>query len=201
MIIENELDVTIEELVNFALQGYGDIIKDHDKARADAVAFLEGRYRAKYEDQGVAVDVIQAVQALSPKSPLDFDKRVTAVNHFRTLPEAAALAAANKRVANILAKETTPEGAVVEANLVEAAEKALYAELQTLTPVVQPLLAARNYTEALSKLAALRAPIDAFFEGVMVMADDAELKANRLRLLAQLRDLFTAIADVSVLQG
>ena len=145
--------------------------------------------------------MIQAVQALAPKSPLDFDKRVTAVNHFRTLPEAAALAAANKRVANILAKEATPEGAVVEANLVEAAEKALYAELQALTPVVQPLLAARNYTEALSKLAALRAPIDAFFEGVMVMADDAELKANRLRLLAQLRDLFTAIADVSVLQG
>ncbi|PRD28663.1 UNVERIFIED_CONTAM: glyS [Trichonephila clavipes] len=201
LIIENELDVTIEELVNFALQGYGDVVKDHDKTRADAVAFLEGRYRAKYEDQGVSVDVIQAVQALAPKSPLDFDKRVTAVNHFRTLPEAAALAAANKRVANILAKEATPEGAVVEANLVEAAEKALYAELQALTPVVQPLLAARNYTEALSKLAALRAPIDAFFEGVMVMADDAELKANRLRLLAQLRDLFTAIADVSVLQG
>ena len=117
------------------------------------------------------------------------------------MPEAAALAAANKRVANILAKEATPEGAVVEANLVESAEKALYAELQAITPVVQPLLAARNYTEALSKLAALRAPIDAFFEGVMVMADDAELKANRLRLLAQLRDLFTAIADVSVLQG
>jgi glycyl-tRNA synthetase beta chain len=77
--------------------------------------------------------VIQAVQALAPKSPLDFDKRVTAVNHFRTLPEAAALAAANKRVANILAKEATPEGAVVEANLVEDAEKALYAEFQAYT--------------------------------------------------------------------
>ncbi|WP_342063584.1 glycine--tRNA ligase subunit beta [Acinetobacter pittii] len=201
LIIENELDVTIEELVNLALQGYGDIVKDHDKTRADAVAFLEGRYRAKYEDQGVAVDVLQAVQALAPKSPLDFDKRVNAVNHFRTLPEAAALAAANKRVANILAKEATPEGSVVEANLVEAAEKALFAELQAVTPVVEPLLAAKDYTAALSKLAALRAPIDAFFDGVMVMADDADLKANRLRLLAQLRNLFTAVADVSVLQG
>lgn len=109
--------------MNLALQGYGDIVKDHDKTRADAVAFLEGRYRAKYEDQGVAVDVLQAVQALAPKSPLDFDKRVNAVNHFRTLPEAAALAAANKRVANILAKEAAPEGSVVEANLVEDAEK------------------------------------------------------------------------------
>lgn len=201
LIIENELDVTIEELVNLALQGYGDIVKDHDKTRADAVAFLEGRYRAKYEDQGVAVDVLQAVQALAPKSPLDFDKRVNAVNHFRTLPEAAALAAANKRVANILAKEATPEGSVVEANLVEATEKALFAELQAVTPVVEPLLAAKDYTAALSKLAALRAPIDAFFDGVMVMADDADLKANRLRLLAQLRNLFTAVADVSVLQG
>lgn len=129
--------------MNLALQGYGDIVKDHDKTRADAVAFLEGRYRAKYEDQGVAVDVLQAVQALAPKSPLDFDKRVNAVNHFRTLPEAAALAAANKRVANILAKEATPEGSVVEANLVEAAEKALFAELQAVTPVVEPLLAAK----------------------------------------------------------
>jgi len=201
LIIENELDVTIEELVNLALQGYGDIVKDHDKTRADAVAFLEGRYRAKYEDQGVAVDVLQAVQALAPKSPLDFDKRVNAVNHFRALPEAAALAAANKRVANILAKEAAPEGSVVEANLVEDAEKALFAELQAVTPVVEPLLAAKDYTAALSKLAALRAPIDAFFDGVMVMADDADLKANRLRLLAQLRNLFTAIADVSVLQG
>lgn len=200
LVTENNLDVSIEELIKLALAAYGDVLKDHDKTLADAVAFLEGRYRAKYEDQGVAVDVIQAVQALSPKSPLDFDKRVNAVNHFRNLPEAAALAAANKRVANILAKEATPEGAVVEVNLVEAAEKALFAELQAITPVVEPLLAAKDYTEALSKLAALRAPIDAFFDGVMVMAEDAELKANRLRLLAQLRGLFTSVADISVLQ-
>ncbi len=201
LIIENELDITIEELVNFTLDGYGDVIKDHDKTRADAVAFLEGRYRAKYEDQGVDVDVIQAVQALSPKSPLDFDKRVNAVNHFRTLDAAAALAAANKRVANILAKEATPEGDVDESRLVEAAEKALYQTLQQLTTEVQPLLDSRNYTEALSRLAALRVPIDTFFDNVMVMAEDAELKANRLRLLAQLRAVFLSVADVSVLQG
>jgi len=200
LVTENNLDVSIEELIKLALAAYGDVLKDHDKTLADAVAFLEGRYRAKYEDQGVAVDVIQAVQALSPKSPLDFDKRVTAVNHFRSLPEAAALAAANKRVANILAKEAAPTGEIVESKLVEDAEKALYAEIQAILPVVQPLLAAKDYTAALSKLAALRAPIDAFFEGVMVMADDTELKANRLRLLAQLRDLFTSVADISVLQ-
>lgn len=200
LVTENELDVSIEDLIKFALAAYGDVLKDHDKTLADAVAFLEGRYRAKYEDQGVAVDVIQAVQALSPKSPLDFDKRVNAVNHFRALPEAAALAAANKRVANILAKEAAPAGEVVEANLVEDAEKALFAELAKITPVVEPLFAAKDYTAALSALAALRAPVDAFFDGVMVMADDAELKANRLRMLAQLRELFTKVADISVLQ-
>lgn len=200
LIIENNLDVTIEALVNSALHAYGALITDPNKTRSDAVAFLEGRYRAKYEDQGVQVDVIQAVQAMSPASPLDFDKRVNAVNHFRNLPEAAALAAANKRVANILAKEAAPEGSVVEANLVEDAEKALFAELAKITPVVEPLFAAKDYTAALSALAALRVPVDAFFDGVMVMADDAELKANRLRMLAQLRDLFTKIADISVLQ-
>jgi glycyl-tRNA synthetase beta chain len=199
-VTENNLDVSIEELIKLALATYGDVLKDHDKTLADAVAFLEGRYRAKYEDQGVAVDVIQAVQALSPKSPLDFDKRVNAVNHFRDLPEAAALAAANKRVANILAKEAAPEGAVIEANLVEDAEKALFAELAKVTPVIEPLFAAKDYTAALSALAALRAPVDAFFDGVMVMAEDADLKANRLRMLAQLRDLFTKVADISVLQ-
>ncbi len=200
LIIENNLNVTIEALVNSALHAYGALITDPNKTRSDAVAFLEGRYRAKYEDQGVQVDVIQAVQAMSPASPLDFDKRVNAVNHFRNLPEAAALAAANKRVANILAKEAAPEGSVVEANLVEDAEKALFAELAKITPVVEPLFAAKDYTAALSALAALRVPVDAFFDGVMVMADDAELKANRLRMLAQLRDLFTKIADISVLQ-
>ncbi|KAA8733179.1 glycine--tRNA ligase subunit beta [Acinetobacter qingfengensis] len=200
LIIENKLDISIEALVNLTLAGYGDVVKDHDKTRNDAVTFLEGRYRAKYEDQGVDVDVIQAVQALSPKSPLDFDQRVNAVNYFRTLPEAAALAAANKRVANILAKEAVVEGDVIESQLLENAEKALYQQLQIITPQVQPLLSTRNYTEALSKLAALRAPIDAFFENVMVMVDDTELKANRLRLLAQLRALFLSVADISVLQ-
>lgn len=200
LVIENNLDISIEQLVDFALDAYAAVIPDHAKTRQDAANFLEGRYRAKYEDQGVDVDVIQAVQALSPKSPLDFDKRVNAVNHFRNLAEAAALSAANKRVANILAKETAAQGEVVEANLVEDAEKALYAELQAIGPIVQPLLANKDYTTALSKLAALRAPIDAFFDSVMVMAEDPALKANRLSILSQIRSLFTSIADISVLQ-
>lgn len=200
LVTENNLEITIEELVNLSLSVYGGVIKDHAKTLNDAVSFLEGRYRSKYEDQGVDVDVILAVQALAPKSPLDFDKRVNAVNHFRNLPEAAALAAANKRVANILAKEKSPEGEINEAKLVETPELDLHKRLKELTPRVESLLAAKSYTEALSQLASLRSSIDAFFEGVMVMAEDAELKANRLRLLSKLRSLFMRVADISVLQ-
>ncbi len=119
------LDVSIEDLIKLALAAYGDVLKDHDKTLADAVAFLEGRYRAKYEDQGVAVDVIQAVQALSPKSPLDFDKRVNAVNHFRACLKLLHWLLQTNVLRTFLAKEAAPEGAVVEANLVEDAEKAL----------------------------------------------------------------------------
>ncbi len=201
LLIEKELDLPLVELTKIASENYHGKLREPVKAQHEALNFIEARYRAMYEDQGVAIDVIQSVQALSPKSPLDFDHRVKAVNHFKTLPEAQALAAANKRVANILAKEGQIVGDVDTSLLVEDAEKALFAALQNVTPVVQPLLEAHNYTDALSQLASLREPIDAFFDNVMVMAEDPKLKANRLRLLAQLRGLFTAIADVSMLQG
>lgn len=205
LLIEKQIAIPLTALVGMAVKGYGNKIKDGMKTLTDASEFLQGRYRAMYEDQGVAVDTILAVQALSPDSPLDFDRRIRAVEHFRRLPEAAALAAANKRVANILAKEADQASiaaSTVDAGLlVEAAERALFAQLEELEPVVQPLLAARDYTPALSKLAALRESVDQFFDQVMVNADDAALKLNRLRLLARLRGLFMSVADVSVLQG
>jgi glycyl-tRNA synthetase beta chain len=205
LLIEKQIALPLTALVGMAVKGYGNKIKDGMKTLTDASEFLQGRYRAMYEDQGIAVDTILAVQALSPDSPLDFDRRIRAVEHFRRLPEAAALAAANKRVANILAKEADQASiaaSTVDAGLlVEAAERALFAQLEALEPVVQPLLAARDYTPALSKLAALRESVDQFFDQVMVNADDAALKLNRLRLLARLRGLFMSVADVSVLQG
>jgi len=205
LLIEKQIALPLTALVGMAVKGYGNKIKDGMKTLTDASEFLQGRYRAMYEDQGIAIDTILAVQALSPDSPLDFDRRIRAVEHFRRLPEAAALAAANKRVANILAKEADQASiaaSTVDAGLlVEAAEQALFAQLEALEPVVQPLLAARDYTPALSKLAALRESVDQFFDQVMVNADDAALKLNRLRLLARLRGLFMSVADVSVLQG
>lgn len=199
LMIENQITLSLGELIQLAAQGYGDKLKDIHKAQSDSLQFVQGRYRAMYEDQGLSIDVIQAVQALNPASPLDFDSRVKAVSHFKTLPEAQALAAANKRVANILAKESNVSGDVDQSLFAEQAEKDLYQALQAITPVVTPLLQARHYTPALTELAALRAPIDAFFENVMVMADDVAIKQNRLRLLAQLRALFISVADISVL--
>ncbi|RYY78190.1 MAG: glycine--tRNA ligase subunit beta [Moraxellaceae bacterium] len=200
LLIENKLSLSLSQLVELAAQGYGDKLNDMAKAQADALQFVEGRYRAMYEDQGVSVDVIQAVQGLNPASPLDFDDRIKAVSHFKTLPEAQALAAANKRVANILAKEGNVTGDVDARLLNEQAEQDLYQALQAISPVVTPLLQSHDYTPALTELAKLRTPIDAFFDNVMVMADDAAVKQNRLRLLAQLRALFISVADVSVLQ-
>ncbi len=213
LIIENKLDFDLTEILTLAYQlvvaaisKTGNTVLTQMTADnsmpqkvQDVLDFLDGRYRAMYEDQGLSIDVIQAVQALDPASPLDFDSRVKAVSHFKTLPEAQALAAANKRVANILAKESNVSGDVDQSLFAEQAEKDLYQALQAITPVVTPLLQARDYTPALTELAALRAPIDAFFENVMVMADDAAIKQNRLRLLAQLRALFTSVADISVL--
>ncbi|GAC1373455.1 MAG: glycine--tRNA ligase subunit beta [Aquirhabdus sp.] len=201
ILIEKRLNLSLMDLVEHAVTNYGNKIENPAKTLTDVNTFLQSRYRSMYEDQGMPVDVILAVQALNPVSPLDFDQRIRAVQYFRALPEATALAAANKRVANILAKETVSVGAVDAALLVEPAEKALYETLETLEPQVHPLLAKSDYTPALSQLAALRAPIDAFFESVMVNADDAALRLNRLRLLTRLRALFLSVADVSLLQG
>jgi len=201
ILIEKRLTLSLVDLVERAVQNFGTKIENPAKAIADSLEFLESRYRAMYEDQGMPVDVILAVQALKPVSPLDFDQRIRAVQHFRALPEATALAAANKRVANILAKETVALGAIDASLLTEAAEKSLYETLEKLEPSVHPLLAQSDYTPALSALAALRTPIDAFFESVMVNAEDPALRLNRLRLLTRLRALFLSVADVSLLQS
>ncbi|MFB2539720.1 MULTISPECIES: glycine--tRNA ligase subunit beta [unclassified Acinetobacter] len=201
LIIENQLDVTLDSLIDNAIQAYGDVLKNPSQAKADAVAFLEGRYRAKYEDQGVAVDVIQAVQALAPKSPLDFDQRIHAVQAFRQLPQAATLSASNKRVANILAKV---DGAIADsANadlLQEDAEKALFTAVEQAKATVQPLQAKADYQGVLTALADLATPLTNFFDHVMVNADDEQLKNNRLALLQQVRNLFMIVADISILQ-
>ncbi len=200
IIIEKELTLDITVLSQQAVNAYGSKLSNANTVN-EVFEFLLGRYRAMYEEQNIGVDVIQAVQTLKPTQPLDFDRRIKAVANFRNLAEAEALAAANKRVANILSKDgVTVTGAVDNSLLSEAAEQTLAAQVAKLQAELTPLFAAGDYTPALTALAALRAPIDSFFDTVMVNADDLAIRQNRLNLLASLRALFLAVADISQLQ-
>ncbi|MDF3934435.1 glycine--tRNA ligase subunit beta [Pseudomonas citronellolis] len=199
ILIEKQLDLDLGEAIAFAVGQYGDKVKAEGLA-AQVQDFIFDRLRARYEDEGVDVAVYQAVRALNPSAPLDFDQRVQAVQAFRQLPEAEALAAANKRVSNLLAKAEGEVPASVDAGLLgEAAEKALGAAVASAEGEVAPLAQARDYRTALARLAALRAPVDAFFEEVLVNADDSAVRANRYALLAKLRGLFLGVADISLL--
>ncbi|MCC6074537.1 glycine--tRNA ligase subunit beta [Pseudomonas sp. GCM10022188] len=199
ILIEKQLDLDLVQAVAFAIEQYGDKVKAEGLA-AQVLDFVFDRLRARYEDEGVEVAVYQAVRALAPSAPLDFDQRVQAVQAFRQLAEAAALAAANKRVSNLLAKaEGEVPAQVASALLVEPAEQTLALAISQAAEAVAPLAGARNYRAVLERLAALRAPVDAFFEEVLVNADDAAVRANRYALLAQLRGLFLGVADISLL--
>ncbi|NLY13964.1 MAG: glycine--tRNA ligase subunit beta [Gammaproteobacteria bacterium] len=199
ILIEKQLDVDVSELVAMAIAQYGD--KVNSAGLAEQVQdFIFDRLRARYEDAGVSVAVYQAVRAVQPMSPLDFEQRVQAVQNFRALPEAQALAAANKRVSNLLGKNAAERAATVQAHYFDSpAEFALYAALQQALQAVTPLAANRQYTEALTRLASLHEPVDAFFTAVMVNVEDENIRANRLALLAQLRGLFLGVADISML--
>ena len=151
---------------------------------------------------GVTAEMFDAVLATRPASPLDFDARLRALGEFLRLPDAASLASANKRIANILRKATEPVGDHVdEALLLDPAERVLGEQVAAMAKQVEPKFAAREYTSALRQLAALRKATDDFFDSVMVMADDARLRRNRLALLKRMQGLFMHVADLSRLPG
>ena len=199
IIVEKNLPLDLEDLVKKSAALFGDKLTNKNVV-ADVVDFMLGRFRAWYQDEGIAVDVIQAVLARRPTRPADFDARVRAVSHFRTLDSAEALAAANKRVSNILAKADVTIGEINLTACVEPAEKALAEAVLALRTEVQPLIAQGDYTAVLDKLASLRAPVDSFFDNVMVNAEDPALRQNRLAILNTLQGLFLQVADISVLQ-
>ncbi|UCJ17622.1 glycine--tRNA ligase subunit beta [Pseudomonas sp. MM211] len=199
ILIEKGLDLDLGATVDFAVRQYGGKIKAQGLA-PQVLDFIFDRLRARYEDEGVDVSVYQAVRAVNPLSPLDFDQRVQAVQAFRQLPEAEALAAANKRVSNLLGKADGLIATSIEAHYFDTpAEFTLNAAIQQADNAVQPLAQARQYREALAQLASLRKPVDAFFEAVLVNAEDPKVRANRYALLARLRGLFLGVADISVL--
>jgi len=199
IIVEKNLPLDLEDLVKKSAALFGDKLTNQNVV-ADVVDFMLGRFRAWYQDEGIAVDVIQAVLARRPTRPADFDARVRAVSHFRTLDSAEALAAANKRVSNILAKADAAIGEINLTACVEPAEKALAEAVLALRTEVQPLITKGDYTAVLDKLANLRAPVDSFFDNVMVNAEDPALRQNRLAILNTLQGLFLQVADISVLQ-
>ena len=199
IIVEKNLPIDLEDLVKKSAALFGDKLTNQNVV-SDVVDFMLGRFRAWYQDEGIAVDVIQSVLARRPTRPADFDARVRAVSHFRTLDSAEALAAANKRVSNILAKADAAIGEINLTACVEPAEKALAEAVLALRTEVQPLIAQGDYTAVLDKLANLRAPVDSFFDNVMVNAEDPALRQNRLAILNTLQGLFLQVADISVLQ-
>ncbi|QLK59287.1 glycine--tRNA ligase subunit beta [Enterobacteriaceae bacterium Kacie_13] len=200
IIVEKNLTLDLQTLTEEAVRLYGDKLTN-TKVVDEVVDFMLGRFRAWYQEEGHAVDTIQAVLARRPTKPADFDARVKAVSYFRTLDEAATLAAANKRVSNILAKSTDVLLDHVHASVLkEPAELKLATHLVVLRDKLEPLFAAGQYKEALVELAALRETVDKFFDTVMVMDENEAVRINRLTLLSKLRELFLQVADISLLQ-
>ncbi|WP_426879540.1 glycine--tRNA ligase subunit beta [Glaesserella parasuis] len=200
IIVEKNLPLDLSDLVATSAKLFGDKLTNSNVVE-EVVDFMLGRFRAWYQDEGIAVDVIQAVLARRPTRPADFDARVRAVSHFRTLDSAEALAAANKRVSNILAKvEGKISSEIDRTLLVETEEKALVEQIITLQAELAPLFEKGEYQTALDRLAGLREVVDNFFDKVMVNAEDPKLRQNRQAILNNLRNLFLQVADISLLQ-
>jgi len=190
--------------VGHAIKGLGDKVEVKD-LQNQVFDFMMDRLKAYYHDSGVPHDVFDAVHVQRPTQPYDFDRRVRAVTYFQTLSEAESLAAANKRISNIL-RQADEKGigvgdAVNDAALSASAERVLADQIDSLAQSVIPLFQQRDYEQALGQLAELREAVDTFFDEVMVMVDDTALRDNRLALLARLRNLFLQVADLSRLQG
>ncbi|KAA1014868.1 glycine--tRNA ligase subunit beta [Paraburkholderia panacisoli] len=197
ILVEKQLPVDLIELLHTAHAQFGAVPNVADSTQAIYEFFVD-RLRGLLRERGYAAGEIDAVLALNPTRLDDIVARLDAVREFATLAEAESLAAANKRISNILKKsEGAATGGVQPALLVETAEKALHAQLEQVAPRVQTQLAARDYTGALTALAALREPVDTFFNDVMVNAEDPALRANRLALLGALHQQMNCVADIS----
>ncbi len=205
-IIEQQLPLDLTDLIDESIAHYKSGGREFDaKLDGQVFDFMMERLRVYYTDSGIAPDVFEAVLAVRPTRPFDFDQRIRAVNSFRQLAESESLAAANKRASNIL-RQAKEKGEVVadkvdDSLLQDAEEKSLAERITAVAEVVKPALVQFNYTSALQQMSALREAVDAFFDKVMVMVEDEQVRLNRLALLNTLRQLFLRVADVSQLQG
>lgn len=197
ILIEKNIDIDLNVLFEQAAGNFAEKLQAN-KAIQTVLDYCMDRLTAYYQDKGIQIEVVKSVLATRPTKPIDFDKRITAIKSFLATPAAASLAAANKRSGNILkkAKGKLPSS-VDETLLIDAEEKTFYKTLSSLKDSVNNSVQAGDYEQALAQLAELREPVDAFFDNVMVMADDDAVKNNRLALLNNLRGMFMQIADLS----
>ena len=199
ILVDKGIDLNLRDTLGFAASLHPGL-SARDGLEQQVLGYLLERFRAWFEEEGIATEVFMAVSAKNLDNPREFHLRALAVHGFQQLPEAAALAAANKRVSNILAKAEGELPAAVDPGLFEGeAEQALLATLRAVSGSVAPLLAQRDYHGAMQAMAQLKGPVDDFFDGVMVMEEDPRVRGNRLRLLSELRALFLDIADISLL--
>jgi glycyl-tRNA synthetase beta chain len=203
IMIERGLALDLRALLATAFDAYraqSARIESGAGVKEQTYAFIMERLRSYYQEAGIGSEVFEAVFSRRPARPLDFDARIRAVQAFRALPEAGSLAAANKRIANILRKNDEPvPDAVDDALLREPAERALAAAVSGAKERLAPLIAAGDYGAVLGHLAGLRAEVDAYFDSVMVMCEETPLRRNRLALLRDLQQLFLNVADLSAL--
>ena len=201
IIVEHELDLDLKVLLKTAASNY-QALPALDSAAENVFEFMLERFRFWFEEEGISAEIYLSIHGLRPSKPLDFVRRAHAVAAFTQLEAASALIAGNKRVGNILAKlDSTPSTAINDALLSDEAEKELAQALNGLSSSVASMTGEGDYQGALQALADLRQPIDRFFEEVRVMADDADVKQNRLAMLQQLKELFGGVADISELAG
>ncbi len=199
IILEKELPIDILPCICHAITSF-DLFAKQENLAQNIIDFLFDRLRVHYVDLGISASIFKAVDAVRPNSPLIFNRRLNAVYHFSKLPESESLAAANKRVANILSKlKSTPSAAIDVALLGEPAELALHKKLEQVVKQTAPLIKNEQFKDALSQMVLLQSPLDQFFDKVMVNSDDIKLKENRLALLHQIRQLFLQIADIAFL--
>jgi len=201
IMVEHQLPLDLKELLDTATGNLGDRLSN-GAAAEEVLAFMLERLKGYYHENGHGADLFEAVAALQPSSPADFDRRLLAVAAFRQLPEAESLAAANKRIRNILRKAEVEIGRNIDTFYLEhSAEEGLYRRVVEMEQMVAPLVDKGDYTGILEALAGLRESVDSFFDDVMVMAEDANLRNNRLALLNRLHGLFLQVADIGQLQS
>jgi glycyl-tRNA synthetase beta chain len=196
ILVEQALPLALHDLINAAYAAFpkGMLGQSH----TDLSRFVLDRFSGLLREQGFSVNEVDAVMSTNPMAFDLVPQQLRAVRAFAALPEAPSLAAANKRIANILKKsDSVPSASVDETHLVEPAEKALHASIASIAPRAEALFKSRDYTASLRELAALKGPVDAFFDHVMVNAEDAKLRANRLALLSELHRAMNRVADLS----